>query len=119
MNITLYREKRFFQMNITGENISSIIVVTFVLAVYLNLSENNTTRYSAEKFVQENSIICNDQSQNDDKILDNKVCFDNQVLSRDRSFNTYKIVYDRLPISISDINESILLFIDLPPPLII
>jgi len=106
-------------MSLTGENISSVIVVPFVLTVYLNLYENNTNMYNSNKFVQENSKIYNDQSKNDDKISDDRDCFDIPDLAGDRPLRTGEIVHHERPIYIIDNYESILLFIDLPPPLII
>jgi len=102
-------------MNAGDANISSMMLVWFVLAVYLTVYPVNFTINGTEKFVQENSKIYNDDLQKDEKIQYISDYINVPVIDKEIYGNTGLFIYD-IPKAISDHYDSVFLIIDLPPP---
>jgi hypothetical protein len=95
----------------------SNILITIIFPLYLNISAITTIRNNSDSFVQENPIISSDELMNNDKISD---CYyyDADVLESVISGYSDTFIYDEFPMVISESHESVLLLIDLPPPVL-
>jgi hypothetical protein len=94
----------------------SNILITLIFPVYLNIFTINTIRYNSERFVQENPQLSGDgQYITDDSIYDS---FYTDVIISESTITGYsgRFIYNDYPLKISEDQESILLLIDLPPP---
>ncbi len=94
----------------------SNILITLIFPVYLNIFTINTVRYNTERFVQENPQLSSDGQYN----IDDKICnsFYPDVDIPESIISGYfgMLIYNEYPQIISENKESILLLMDLPPP---
>ena len=93
----------------------SNILILIILSVYLNIFATNVVRFNTEKFIQENPKISSDEFSMDDRIS-NFHYYDAFISKSILSGYRDTIYYNEYPLIISGNYESILSFVDLPPP---
>ncbi len=106
-------------MNTINTNIYSVIFITFVIIVYLDIYPINMRGFVNERYVQENLQIYDDDFKKGDQTLDTTVYIDIPKSDKQLSDSIDSYVFHKLPASIPGYDESIFLIMDLPPPSLI
>lgn len=96
----------------------SNILITLIFPLYLNIFTINTVRYNTERFVQENPQLSSDGQYNIDDKIYNSFYPDIDISESIISGYSGVFVYNEYPLIISENHESILLLMDLPPPVL-
>jgi hypothetical protein len=93
------------------------ILITLVLPLYLNIFAITAVRCISERFVQENPKISSEEQYINYDRTYNILYTDADISEFFLSGYSGKFIYNECPLILSENQESILLLMDLPPPL--